>query len=243
MATLAEGIRYDICVTSEDPRPVWNIGMPSRFTGNDLVCIRGERTVFEGLSFSIGKSDAVVLRGPNGSGKSTLLRLMAGLLHPDSGVLTWNEQDISQDIHLHGANIHYVGHQDAVKPLLTVAENLSFAASLKTPEFNHRIALEAFALVDLADLPVRLLSAGQRRRLALSRLVASQAPLWLLDEPTVSLDEDGVTMLLSAISAHRAGGGMVVAAVHGPLNLQDTSELDVGAFATTGSVGLEDMSI
>lgn len=217
--------------------------MSSRFTGNDLVCIRSEWTVFEGLSFSIGESDAVVLRGPNGSGKSTLLRLMAGLLHPDSGILTWNEQDISQDIHVHGANIHYVGHQDAIKPLLTVAENLSFAASLKTSEFNHGIALEAFALTDLADLPVRLLSAGQRRRLALSRLVASQAPLWLLDEPTVSLDEDAVTMLLSAISAHRAGGGMVVAAVHGPLNLEGASELDVGAFAPTGNGDLEAMSL
>ena len=217
--------------------------MPSRFTGNDLVCIRGEKTVFEGLSFSIGESDAIVLRGPNGSGKSTLLRLMAGLLRPDSGVLTWNELDISQDIHTHGANIHYVGHQDAIKPLLTVAENLSFAASLKASAFNLRNALEVFALIDLADLPVRLLSAGQRRRLALSRLVASQAPLWLLDEPTVSLDEGAVTMLLSAIAAHRAGGGIVVAAVHGPLNLQDASEFDVDTFAPTGSVGFEDMSI
>ena len=216
--------------------------MPSRLTGNDLVCIRGERTVFEGLSFSIGESDAIVLRGANGSGKSTLLRLMAGLLHPYSGVVTWNKLDISQDIHTHGANIHYVGHQDAIKPLLTVAENLSFAASLKASEFNLRNALEAFSLINLTDLPARLLSAGQRRRLALSRLIASQAPLWLLDEPTVSLDGSAVTMLLSAIAAHRAGGGMVVVAAHGPLNLPDATEFDVGTFAPTGSVDFEGAS-
>ena len=213
--------------------------MSSRFSGNDLVCIRGERAVFEDLSFSISEGDALVLRGPNGSGKSTLLRVMAGFLRPETGTLTWNDEDISQDMHSHRKNIHYVGHQDAIKLLLTVAENLSFAVSLRTSEFDHCEALDAFALADLADLPVRLLSVGQRRRLALSRLVASQAPLWLLDEPTVSLDENAIAMLLAVISAHRAVGGMVVVAVHGPLILEDMSELDVGGFTPAGNVGLE----
>ncbi len=205
--------------------------MSKRFSGNDLVCVRGERTVFERLSFSIGDGDALVLRGPNGSGKSSLLRIMAGLLHLESGELLWNGLDVTQDLHLHRTGLHYVGHQNALKPLLTVTENLAFAASIRSAETRCRDALEAFALANLAELPVRLLSAGQRRRLALARLVASPASLWLLDEPTNSLDEDAVAMLQSVINSHRARGGMVVLAAHGTLAMAAPTELDISDFS------------
>ncbi len=208
--------------------------MSKRFSGNDLVCVRGERTVFERLSFSIGDGDALVLRGPNGSGKSSLLRIMAGLLHLESGELLWNGLDVTQDLHLHRTGLNYVGHQNALKPLLTVTENLAFAASIRSAETRCCDALEAFALANLAELPVRLLSAGQRRRLALARLVASPASLWLLDEPTTSLDEDAVAMLQSVVSSHRARGGIVVLAVHGTLAMEAPTELDISNFSPRG---------
>ena len=210
--------------------------MSRHFSGNDLVCVRGEKTVFERLSFSIGDGDALVLRGPNGSGKSSLLRVMAGLLPAESGVLLWNGLDVAQDSHWHRASLHYVGHQNALKPLLAVAENLAFAASLRSDNTRCSDALEAFALDSLAELPVRLLSAGQRRRLALARLLASAAPLWLLDEPTASLDEDAIAMLQVAITAHRAGGGIVVVAVHGTLDIEAPSQLDLSDFAPVNGV-------
>ena len=213
--------------------------MSRRFSGNDLVCIRGEKTVFERLSFSVGDGDALVLRGPNGSGKSSLLRVMAGLLPTDSGVLLWNELDVAQDLHLHRAGLHYLGHQNALKPLLTVVENLSFAASLRSDDARCSNALEAFALDNLAEVPVRLLSAGQRRRLALARLLASAAALWLLDEPTTSLDEEAIAMLQAAITDHRAGGGIVVLAVHGTLDIESPSQLDLSDFAPVGEVHSE----
>ena len=208
--------------------------MAKRFSGNELVCVRGEKTVFERLSFSVSDGDALVLRGPNASGKSSLLRVMAGLLQLESGAILWNERDITDDLHLHRASLHYVGHQNALKPLLTVTENLAFAASLRSSENGCSNALETFALANLADVPVRLLSAGQRRRLTLARLIASQSRLWLLDEPTTSLDEEAVATLQSVISSHRAEGGIVVLAAHGALTTESPSELDLRSFAPLG---------
>ena len=213
--------------------------MAKRFSGNELVCVRGEKTVFERLSFSVSDGNALVLRGPNGSGKSSLLRVMAGLLQVESGAILWNERDITDDLHLHRASLHYVGHQNALKPLLTVTENLAFAASLRSSENGCSNALETFALADLADVPVRLLSAGQRRRLTLARLITSQSPLWLLDEPTTSLDEEAVATLQSVISSHRAEGGIVILAAHGALTTESPSELDLRSFAPLGEAQSE----
>lgn len=204
--------------------------MPGYFTGNNLVCIRGGRTVFSNLSFAIGKGDALVLRGHNGCGKSTLLRIMAGLLQPELGQLTWNNQDIYNDIKLHQSNLHYIGNKDALKPLLSVIENLSFTSSLREAGSNFRKALNFFELNSLSNLPVRFLSAGQRQRLALTRLIANPAPLWLLDEPTTSLDDAGLAILQSIISAHCATGGMVVLADHGSLDLNNSCNFDVSSF-------------
>ena len=190
-----------------------------------LAAFRGERLVFAGLSFALPAGGALVLTGPNGSGKSTLLRLLAGLARPEAGQLLWDGADTLADLPSHAARLRYLGHQDAVKPGLTVAENLRFWGG---GEAIGR-ALEAVDLRRLADLPARMLSAGQRRRLAIARLAMTPAPLWLLDEPTVGLDAASVARVGALLAAHRGGGGMVVAATHLPLPLADAAELSLVA--------------
>lgn len=189
-----------------------------------LAAFRGERLVFRDLSFRVRRGGALVLAGPNGSGKSTLLRLLAGLVRPAAGTLLWDGADALADLPEHAQRLAYVGHLDAVKPGLTVAENLAFAAhgSPVAP------ALEALGLAPLSGLPARMLSAGQKRRLALCRLALSTAPLWLLDEPTLGLDTAAVERFGSLLVRHRTGGGIVVAATHLPLPLADAGELRLG---------------
>lgn len=207
--------------------------MSDRFTGEDLTCIRGERVVFAGLSFALASGDALVLRGRNGSGKSSLLRLMAGLLRPAQGMLRWNGSPAAADRGAHNARIIYIGHQDALKPALTAAENLAFAAGLRGWTGDPRKALDRVGLAPLAYLPVRFLSAGERRRLALARLAATEAPLWLLDEPMAGLDDSAVDGIHALVAGHRANGGMVVSSAHGPHGLDEADELDLGDFAVT----------
>ncbi len=191
--------------------------------GEGLAVIRGERLVFAGVSFALAPGGALLLTGPNGAGKSTLLRVLAGLLRPVAGTVRWAGEDALADLPEHALRLCYVGHQDAVKPGLTVAENLRFWGG---PEAIAR-ALAAVDLSPLADLPARMLSAGQRRRLALSRLLMRDAPLWLLDEPTTGLDSASVERLGGLLAAHRASGGMVVAATHLPLPMGDTGSLQL----------------
>jgi heme exporter protein A len=191
--------------------------------GESLAVFRGERLVFRDLDFSVASGQALVLAGPNGSGKSTLLRLLAGLVRPIAGQLLWQDEDALADLAGHAARVAYVGHQDAVKPGLTAAENLRFAARLAGGAVAD--ALAAVGLADLADLPARMLSAGQKRRLALARLALTRAPLWLLDEPTLGLDTASIGHFGVLLAGHRARGGMVVAATHVPLPLDGTTEL------------------
>ncbi len=188
-----------------------------------LAAFRGERLVFRDLDFAVDAGGALLLTGPNGSGKSTLLRLLAGLLRPAAGALTWDGDDALADLAIHARRIAYVGHQDAVKPSLTADENLRFAARLTGGCVGE--ALAAVGLEGLADLPCRLLSAGQRRRLALGRLALSDAPLWLLDEPTLGLDRTAVERFGVMLAAHRARGGMMIAATHLPLPVNEAAEL------------------
>jgi len=195
-------------------------------TAEGLAVFRGERLVFRDLDFSLAAGQALVLAGPNGSGKSTLLRLLAGLVRPIAGRLLWADVDALADLSGHAARVAYVGHQDAVKPGLTVAENLRFAARLAGGAVAE--ALATMGLDDLADLPARMLSAGQKRRLALARLALTAAPLWLLDEPTLGLDTASIGRFGGLLAAHRAHGGMVVAATHVPLPLDGTRELRLG---------------
>jgi heme exporter protein A len=187
------------------------------FAGHDLACRRGERLVFAGLSFRVAAGGALLLRGPNGSGKSSLLRCMAGLLTPIAGTETWDDRPIALDVDAHRSRLRYLGHQDAVKPALTVLENLVLWQQLHglRDAAAIRRALAGLGLDRLAELPARLLSAGQRRRVALARLLAAPASLWLLDEPTTALDDDGVERFARMVGDHRAGGGLLVLSSHG----------------------------
>jgi heme exporter protein A len=188
-----------------------------------LACWRAERLVFADLSFELAPGEALLLTGANGAGKSSLLRLLAGLIPAAEGRLLWDGEDALSDKISHGAKLRYLGHQDALKPALTARENLAFFARLWGGEVEA--ALEALDLTPLAELPARVLSSGQKRRLALARLALAPRRLWLLDEPSVGLDAASVQRLAPLFAAHRAAGGMVAAATHLPLPLPDAREL------------------
>lgn len=191
--------------------------------GEGLAAIRGERLIFRDLDFALEAAGALLLTGPNGSGKSTLMRLIAGLLRPAAGRLSWAGEDALADLPAHAARLAYVGHLDAVKPALTVAENLGLAT--RPAPAARAAALAAMALAPLGALPARLLSAGQKRRLALARLALSPAPLWLLDEPSLGLDTTSLARLGALLAGHRARGGLVIAATHLDLPLPGAAVL------------------
>jgi len=204
------------------------------FQGQNITCIRGERIVFAGLSFTLGAGGALLLKGANGSGKSSLLRLMACLARPASGTLVWDGGAVWADPDRHRRRLHYVGHLDAVKAAFTVAENLAFWCGLHTGRLDRDAvgaALSAFSISNLSDLPVRYLSAGQKGCLNLARIVASPAPLWLLDEPAAALDEDAITRLEVAIARHRADGGMVVISTHTGLDVEGAEVVELAPFS------------
>ncbi len=204
------------------------------FAGRDLSCARGPRLLFTGLGFTVEPGGALVLTGPNGSGKSTLLRLMAGLIRPLTGGLTWKGEPLHGSDQPASARLALLGYHDAIKPALSAKENLAFWAALADPSeaaARARTALEELGLGELSDLPGRYLSSGQRRRLAIARLLVSAAPLWLLGEPTVALDTDGVERLGSAMTRHRNGGGMIVLATHAEMPLPGAERLRVADYA------------
>lgn len=207
------------------------------FSGENLICRRGGRLVFTGLGFSVASGGAVVLRGPNGSGKTTLLRLMAGLARPIAGRLNWSGAALA-DPEAHGRHLRFIGHLDAIKPAFTVRENLAFWADFWGTRETALVvkAMEAFGLAALADFPARLLSAGQRHRLALARLIASPAPLWLLDEPANALDDRSLNALTQTIADHRARGGMVVLASHGADLVTGGTTLALDKFTPTNVI-------
>ena len=217
-----------------------------QLSGSNLGCVRGGRQVFRDLSFAVGAGEALAVTGPNGVGKSTLLRLAAGLVRPTQGRLKLDGGDPELTV---GEQAHYLGHLDALKPALSVTENLEFwadflgggvagrdqaksAAALASAAPDEgssaRAALAAVGLDGLAHLPATYLSAGQRRRLSLARLVAVERPIWLLDEPTSALDAAAQAMLAKLMRAHLAGGGLIVAATLGPIGLDGMKELRLG---------------
>jgi len=200
--------------------------MSMRFFGEGLSCVRGERLVFDGLYFAVGPGAALVLTGRNGSGKTSLLRVMAGLTRNAAGRIGWDDGLITEEPERHRARIAYAGHLDAVKPVLSVGENaLGWACLHGGDERTATQALEAFDLADLADMPARYLSAGQRHRLALARLPAGGATLWLMDEPTVALDSESVGAPNRAISRHRENSGMAVIATNVALEIPGATTL------------------
>ena len=190
-----------------------------------LAAMRGERLVFAGVGFAVPAGGALLLEGPNGSGKSTLLRVLAGLGRAEAGRVLWQGEDALADRIAHAGRVAYLGHLDAVKPGLSAAENLAFWGASDAV----RAAMARLDLLPLADLPARMLSAGQKRRLALARLALTTAPIWLLDEPTLGLDVAAVARLGELLATHRARGGIVLAATHLPLPLHGAAVLSMAA--------------
>lgn len=199
----------------------------------DLACRRGGRILFAGLDFSLSEGDAALALGRNGAGKSSLLRVLAGLIPPFTGSIKWNGEDVRREPYEFRASMRYVGHADGLQTNLTVIQNLRYWAALyrsSTSRDALEQALAAVGLDELADLPARMLSAGQRRRLALARPIATQpGGLWLLDEPTVALDRPSIAKIEAAITAFRASGGIVIASTNAPLTLPNAQEIDVAA--------------
>jgi heme exporter protein A len=196
-----------------------------RLSGRDLRCVRGGREVFSGLDFAASSGEALVVTGPNGSGKTSLLRLIAGLLVIEGGSIGLEGGDSELTL---PEQAHYLGHRDALKPALSVLENLSFWRDFLGGEaFDAAAGLATVGLDHAAQLPAAFLSAGQRRRLSIARLIALRRPIWLLDEPTNALDAAGQSMFATLMSDHLARGGLIVAATHAPLGLQ-ASELRIG---------------
>jgi heme exporter protein A len=197
-----------------------------QLSADNLACIRGGREVFRDLSFKLGAGEALLVTGRNGAGKSSLLRVIAGLLRLTSGRIELSGGEPEATV---GEQAHYLGHQDALKPSLTVTENLGFwAAFLGSDRATVAPALEAVELSPLADLPAAYLSAGQRRRLSIARLVAVKRAIWLLDEPTSALDVPSQARLSRLMREHLAGGGVIVAAAHGLIGLERARELQLG---------------
>ncbi len=212
-----------ICIQFVQPLPLFAVPK-SRYssfmdlTVTDLSCSRGDITVVSGVSFSIRAGHTMILRGPNGIGKTTLLRTIAGLTPAVCGTIRPSTEDIA-----------YAGHQDGIKGPLTVYENLRFWARVfGTADITP--ALEAFDLMALVERPAHTLSAGQKRRLGLSRLLLTGRPIWILDEPTVSLDTENVGKFTAILQRHNKNGGSAIVATHIDLGLKQSTTLDLTAF-------------
>jgi heme exporter protein A len=219
-----------------------------QLVGSDLICVRGGRQVFAGISFAVTAGEVLVISGPNGAGKTSLLRMVAGLLRVEAGHIELTGGDPDRTV---AEQAHFLGHQDALKPSLSVAENLRFwarylgegdaagqaqvspsppaeSAAARTERDEPKtvvLALAAVGLDELADLPAGYLSAGQRRRLSIARLLAIKRPIWLLDEPTAALDMAAQARLAELMRMHVSGGGLILAATHGPLGIDANNEL------------------
>jgi heme exporter protein A len=219
----------------------------------DLACRRGERIVFTSVNFQLHQGELIALTGRNGAGKSSLLAILAGRLRPDAGTMNapaWGETPISEAV-------HFIGHRDALKAALTACENLKFARDVlgvgyfgvgrfspehpvASPDGDSQVAayaaLARVGLAHVADLPAGYLSAGQKRRLALARVLVCPRPLWLLDEPNSALDTAGQALLVSEMQAHLASGGAIIAATHGPLGLAASRDLHMDDAASRAAL-------
>ena len=199
-----------------------------RLSGRGVTCVRGGREVFADLDFEVGSGEVLAVTGQNGSGKTSLLRLVAGLLMPTEGTIALEGGEAELTL---AEQAHYLGHRDALKPALSVEENLSFWQNFLGGEAAEAAAcLKAVGIDHAAHLPAAYLSAGQRRRLSLARLLAVRRPVWLLDEPTAALDAAGQQLFSGLMREHLARGGLIVAATHGPLGIE-ARELRMGGSA------------
>ncbi|CAH1663292.1 cytochrome c maturation protein A [Hyphomicrobiales bacterium] len=203
-----------------------NSFLPLCLRAENLACRRGGRLIFEGLSFVLNAGEAIALTGRNGAGKSSLIAMLCGRLRPDDGLIRLEGGEDDAQL----AEIsHLVGHRDGLKTALTARENLAFAqAVLGDAALVPEQALAVVGLAHATELPVGYLSAGQRRRVALARLLVSRRPFWLLDEPMSALDTASQAMLAGLMRDHLAQGGAILAATHGPLGLDGTREVRIG---------------
>jgi heme exporter protein A len=199
-----------------------------RLVGEQVEVSRGERLIFHGASFDVPAGKALVVTGPNGSGKSTLLKTIAGFLKASAGSVRLDGGDAEKSL---GEHCHYLAHANALKPQLSVDENLSFWQGFLGRGMEIAAALDAVGLSGVGDLPAGYLSAGQKRRVAIARLLVTHRPVWLVDEPTSALDAASEARFAAIVAAHLAQGGIVIAATHQPLGLVDSLSLDLGALA------------
>jgi heme exporter protein A len=196
-----------------------------KLSARSVTCVRGGRDIFADLSFDVAAGAALAITGANGAGKSSLLRIAAGLLPAASGAILIEGGDSETTL---AEQAHYLGHRDAIKPALTVTENLAFWRDfLGGEEGDVRASLDAVGLGHVASLPAFVLSAGQRRRLSIARLIAVKRHVWLLDEPTSALDSAGQATVAAVMENHLASGGIILAATHGPLGIF-AQELRIG---------------
>ena len=193
----------------------------SELVAENLHLWRGEQHVLRGVSFVLARGQCLQIMGANGSGKTTLLRALCGLVPLEEGQVRWQGELVTQAPHLFHVQLSYLGHDNGLKPDLTALENLRFATQLRRRANRTEIpaALERTGVADCAALLVRRLSAGQRRRVALARILLTEAPLWVLDEPASNLDPRGQALVTELLAAHLARGGMAVVATHQPLGL------------------------
>jgi heme exporter protein A len=200
-----------------------------RLVGEKVEVSRGERQIFGGVAFDVPAGSALVITGPNGSGKSTLLKAVAGFLKPAAGSVRLEGGDPEKSL---GEHCHYLAHANALKAQLSVSENLSFWQGFLGPGMAVAEALAAVGLPGIGDIPAGYLSAGQKRRVAIARLLVTRRPVWLVDEPTAALDARSEERFGKIVTDHLAGGGIVLAATHQPLGLSSALTLDMTAHSS-----------
>lgn len=205
----------------------------------NLTCIRGDRLLFREVNFCLASGGLLELRGPNGGGKTSLLRILCGLATPAAGEVRWNGANIRTLREEYFASLAYVAHLNGVKDELTALENLLVAGRVAGRELSKHegeATLESVGLINQRHLPARVLSAGQRRRLTLARLLAARAKLWLLDEILTSLDDLGVDLVRKLITEHVGSGGLAIVATHQDLNLSPPGfqTMNIARAAMTG---------
>ena len=187
----------------------------AELSARDLALIRGHRCLFQGLNFTVGRGELLMVEGPNGSGKTSLLRAIAGLIEADEGEVRWNNTNVKKNRQSFHALLVWMGHRPGFKGDLTILENLRFEAGLRSMALStaeHQ--LERLGIADLTDIPFRALSAGQQRRVALARMCLAEAPLWLMDEPFTNMDAEGQALVIDVLREHLHDGGLCVMATH-----------------------------